>query len=310
MKVDNVLADKMIQLGFGVLAPVIVEIQPFTVAQVLAAGHIADRRIQPDIKIFARCIGDLEAEVRRITADVPFLQAGLQPFSQFVGHLVLQMTGACPLFQEIGEILQFEKIMLGGLDHRPGAGDGGIRVDQFGRGIGAAADFAIVAVLVFGLAFGAATLDKTVGQKQAFFRVVELFDLAFGDMAVVAQAGVDQLTVMAVLCRVGGVEVVKIDQKAGKVLFVGCLDNVDLLLCRYAQLLGFQHDGRAVSIVGTNIAAVVAAHFLEAHPDIGLDGFQDMTQVQGAIGVGQGAGYQNLSFGGGHGWHKSLLVCS
>jgi hypothetical protein len=44
--------------------------------------------------------------------------------------------------------------------------------------------------------------------------------------------------------------------------------------------------------------AFVTAHFLEAHPDIGLDVFDQMAEVNAAVGIGQGGGNKNLA---GHG---------
>ena len=66
-------------------------------------------------------------------------------------------------------------------------------------------------------------------------------------------------------------------------------------------LLGTQHDRRTVGVVGADIDALVAAHTLEPRPDVGLDVFYQMAQVDGTIGVRQGAGDQDVAFGFGHG---------
>ena len=60
-----------------------------------------------------------------------------------------------------------------------------------------------------------------------------------------------------------------------------------------AVLLGAQHDRRAVGIVGADVMAFVAAQLLEAHPDIGLDIFNQMADVDRTVGVGQGTGNEN-----------------
>jgi hypothetical protein len=60
------------------------------------------------------------------------------------------------------------------------------------------------------------------------------------------------------------------------------------------SLLGAQHDRRAVGVVGADVMAFVAAQLLEAHPDVGLDVFDQMPEVDRAVGVGQGAGDQDL----------------
>jgi hypothetical protein len=38
----------------------------------------------------------------------------------------------------------------------------------------------------------------------------------------------------------------------------------------------------------------MAAHLLEAHPDVGLDVLDQMAEMDGAVGVRQGAGDENL----------------
>ena len=56
-------------------------------------------------------------------------------------------------------------------------------------------------------------------------------------------------------------------------------------------LLGTDHDGRAVRVLGTDEQAVVATQALEAHPDVSLDGFDCVPEVQRAVGVRQRMGY-------------------
>ena len=105
VEVDDVLADKVIQLGRGVFLPVFVEAGGVAalVAQVLEGAHVADRRVQPDVEVFARRVRNFEAEVRRIAGDVPLLQAGLKPLLHFVRHLLLQRAAAGPRLQHFAE---------------------------------------------------------------------------------------------------------------------------------------------------------------------------------------------------------------
>ena len=58
--------------------------------------------------------------------------------------------------------------------------------------------------------------------------------------------------------------------------------------------LGVDHHRRAVRVIRADEDAVFAAHALEADPDVGLDGFDDVAEVQRAVGVGQRAGDENL----------------
>ena len=74
VEIDNVLADKVVQLGLGAFGPIGVEVEPVgAIAQVLEAGHIADRCIEPNIEVLARCIGNFKTEIGRVAADIPGL---------------------------------------------------------------------------------------------------------------------------------------------------------------------------------------------------------------------------------------------
>ena len=163
---------------------------PLVIAQLLEAAHVADRRIQPHIEIFARRIGNLEAEVGRIARDIPvgeFVFAFCaQPFLHLVGGLGLQRAAGGPFPQKLlaAGCGEFEEIMVGCAHYRLGAGHGGVGVDHVGCGVGRAAHFAVVAVLVFGVALGAFALDEAVRQEHFLDRVVILLDGALFDQAV------------------------------------------------------------------------------------------------------------------------------
>ena len=49
-----------------------------------------------------------------------------------------------------------------------------------------------------------------------------------------------------------------------------------------------QHDGSAVGVVGAKVAAVVPVHLEIAIPDIAHRIFDEVTQVNIAVGIGQG----------------------
>jgi len=66
MEIQNVLADEMVQLGGRTDAEKVVEFQAGARTQLRKARKIADRRIEPNVEIFGGCVGNLEAEVRRI----------------------------------------------------------------------------------------------------------------------------------------------------------------------------------------------------------------------------------------------------
>ncbi|MNZ64769.1 hypothetical protein D3C78_829430 [compost metagenome] len=301
VEVDDVLADEVVQLGLGVLVPEGVEVQFGTAyAEVLEAGHVADGGVQPDVEVLAGGVRDFEAEVGGITADVPLLQAGVQPFGDLVGHRLLQRTAAGPLLEHGVEVRQLEEVVQRLLEYRGGAGDRGLGVLQLGGRVGGAAGFAVVAVLVVGAALRAGTLDEAVGQEHFLVRVEILGHRAGGDVAGVAQLGVDAAGEDAVLFRVGRMVVVEVHQEGGEVGGVLGAHVVDQLLRGDAFLLGAQHDGRAVGVVGADVDGLVATHLLEAHPDVGLDVFDHMPEVDGPVGIGKGACHEDLA-GLGHG---------
>ena len=84
--------------------------------------------------------------------------------------------------------------------------------------------------------------------------------------------------------------IVKGNMKAGKVACVFGVNTGYQMFGRNAFLLCPQHDGRAMGVVGAHVVALVPVHFLETYPDIGLYVFDQVSKVDSAIGVRQGAG--------------------
>ena len=190
--------------------------------------------------------------------------------------------------------------MVGTAQLRFCARHGGIRCYQFGRGVGRAANFAVVAVLVAGVALRAFALDEAIRQEHVSDGVVKLLDGTHFDQAFVSERAIEGLGALPVFVGMGRAVVVESDMEGGKIVVVFLPDARDELFRRDAFVLGAQHDGRAVRVVGADIMAGVAAHFLEAHPDVGLDVFDQMAQMNAAVGVGQGGGDENFSgFSGG-----------
>ena len=79
----------------------------------------------------------------------------------------------------------------------------------------------------------------------------------------------------------------KLMRKAAKSRARARADARDQLLGRDALRLGLEHDRRAVRVARADVQAVVPAHALEAHPDVGLDVLDDVAEVQRAVGVRQ-----------------------
>ena len=101
------------------------------------------------------------------------------------------MRALQPVAEEGVKRGQVEEVVFAVALHRGCAGKGGVGVDEVGWGVGGAADFAVVAVLVFAVAFRAFALDEAVGQEKLFFRVKKLRDGAVQDMAARFQCAVD-----------------------------------------------------------------------------------------------------------------------
>ncbi len=98
-----------------------------------------------------------------------------------------------------------------------------------------------------------------------------------------------------VLVGVGRAVVVELHMKGGEIVVVFLPHAGDQLLRCDAFFFGAQHDGCAVGVVGADVVAGVAAHLLEAHPDVGLDVFDEVAEVDAAVGVGQGGGYEDFT---------------
>lgn len=73
--------------------------------------------------------------------------------------------------------------------------------------------------------------------------------------------------------------VIKVDQKCCKILLVFCPDLVDQFFGADAELFRLEHDGGAVRIIGADVVTFMAAHFLETNPDICLNVFHQMPQM-------------------------------
>ncbi len=54
------------------------------------------------------------------------------------------------------------------------------------------------------------------------------------------------------------------------------VDLVDQRLRGDALGLRLEHDRRAMGVVGADVIALVAAQFLEPHPDVGLDDLEEV----------------------------------
>ncbi len=184
--------------------------------------------------------------------------------------------------------------MFGVAHYRRRARNDGFRLDKFGRAVGCAADFTVIAVLIRRFTFRAGAFNETVRQEHAFFRIVKLGDSTVLNKTVLLQARINQLRQLTVLFAVRRVVVVIADVKTRKISLMLLTHFTDHLLWRDPKLLCFQHDWRTVCVVRADEVNLVAAHSLVTDPDISLDVLQHMAEVDRAVGVRQRARYQNF----------------
>ena len=213
---------------------------------------------------------------------------------QVIGDLRLQGPArAGPLVEEPVQPLDVHEQVPGVADlgRRPGKRAPG--VDQVDGVVMRVALHATVAVLIGLLAVGARTLDKAVGQEGAGHRVVKLLDLVLAHQAVAPQGPPDLRAGSPILHAVRAAVVVELDLESGKIRQMRLLHAGDEVLLADAFLAGADHDRRAVRVVGADINTPLAAESLEADPDVGLDIFDQVAQMDGAVGVRQGAGDQD-----------------
>ena len=321
VKGDDVLADEVVLLG-GRIRHESAIVHADLAQIVFQRSEVADRRIEPDIEVLARRIRNLDAKVGRVAADVPVAQVafaglvGQQPLLDLVVDLALQVRLAAwvaalrPFLQVLGaaRIRQFEEVVLRVAQHGRDAGQRRIRIFQIGRAVNGAAFLAVVPVLVLGAAFRAFALDETVRQEHVLFGIEELRDDACGNQAGGLEVEVDRLRQLVVFHAVGGMPVVKADVKTIQIGLAARRNIGHKLLRCLARFFGSNHDRRAMAVVCADKVHCIAHHALVAHPDVGLDVLHDVTDVEVAVGVGQGGGDKELAWHGVVGFREGSMI--
>ena len=192
-----------------------------------------------------------------------------------------------PVGEEVAEGLELKVDVLAVPEDGLRAADGAGRVDEVGRRVGGAAVVAGVAVLSGRAALRAGALDEAVGQEHRVMLAVHLRHHLRGEDLRLDHLLVDAEAEGLVLRAVGRVVVVEADAEAGEVCAVLGVAPRDEFLGGDALLAGADHDWRAMGVVGADVDAVVAAHLLEAHPEIRLEIFHQMADVDCAVRVRQ-----------------------
>jgi hypothetical protein len=81
MEVNDIFADKVVELGVTTGQPIAVKIRASALAVIIPAGDITDRRIEPNVEILSRMSGDFKAKIGGVAADIPVLQSRINPFA-------------------------------------------------------------------------------------------------------------------------------------------------------------------------------------------------------------------------------------
>jgi len=131
VEVEDVLADEMVELGLGIGLEILVEVEAVAGAQILERTHVANRRVEPDVEIFARRIGDFKAEIGCVARNIPVGQLVFarraEPFLHFVGRFILQhaVVAAGVLAQKAfaARVGKLEEVMFRRAQFRLGAGN-------------------------------------------------------------------------------------------------------------------------------------------------------------------------------------------
>ena len=113
------------------------------------------------------------------------------------------MAGANPLTQHVLVFGQIKKQLRVGFQNRGCTGYGGTGIFQLTGGISGAAFFAVITVLIFGVAFWASAFHKPIRQKQIFLGIVQLGDLTRYNVALFFVALINQGREFAVFFGVG-----------------------------------------------------------------------------------------------------------
>ena len=298
MEVHDVLADEVMHFGIALRVPKVVEREAVdALAQIAKTRHVADRRVHPNIEELAFGTGNGKAEIRRVAADVPRLEATVEPLGKFVRHFRLHRAACRPLLQKIGEAGQVHEIVFGLAQLRRGVRQHRARRTQIHRIVSGAALVAVVARLILRAAARAFAAHLAIGKKETALGIVELFHIRGEGVAAFAQTTVHQACVVFVLGGMRGVVVVVADVETPEVRRVFAAQPVDQGFRRDAFALREQHRRGAVRVVRAHIVAFVANHALKAHENVGLDVLEQVSEMDCAVGVRQRAGDQNAAHG-------------
>ena len=151
-----------------------------------------------------------------------------------------------------------------------------------------------VTILTRRSALGTGTLHEPVGKEHLAMLAVKLRRSLPSDKTLFFRRRVDLLGESLVLRRIRRVIIVELYLKISKVLEMHRVATRDELFGRDPLLASANHDWSTMGVVGANVDAIIAAKLLKTNPEIGLDIFDEMTEMNVAVRIRQRAGYDNF----------------
>ena len=80
--------------------------------------------------------------------------------------------------------------------------------------------------------------------------------------------------------------VVKLNVESTKIGLMFMVDLLNEIRFRNSLLTCADHDRRAVRIIATNVNTAISTQFLKPAPNIGLNVFHQVPEMNGTIGIG------------------------
>ena len=135
---------------------------------------------------------------------------------------------------------------------------------------------------------GAGSSHLTIRQKRPFLGVIELLDLALVNHPGLAEGFPDLPAKNFIFRAVRAAVVIKFDTESAEVTLMRLAHFGDQGLFTASFFLGTEHDRGAVGVICTKVAALVPHHFLKPNPHVGLQIFDEMADMNVAIGIRKG----------------------
>ena len=138
-------------------------------------------------------------------------------------------------------------------------------------------------------------LNKSIGKKGSSFGIVELFNFLFFHQARCPNFRPNLATQLPILITVRAAIVVELDIESGKIALMFFVRAGNEFLFGHALLLRADHDRRAVRVISAEIDAAIATQLLKPHPNVSLNVFNQVPDMDRAVGIRQSGGDKDLT---------------